>query len=203
MVMPCGHLRVGIKVGHTKKLVAGLFDGVFHSLPVEQSALGLVPGERLAHRWRHVCDFRIAALRGGASIPCGAGFGRIPVLGLPGSELKDALPCQPRSHSRYQHAGEDHRACTGGHHDAEVSNLHSAYEFLNTAASIHHPSSGSGSPPRKRGCPDRHAPAACSAASISWRVGRAERDGLMRVRSYSRFRNIATLPPARRPSSRP
>ena len=108
------------------------------------------PPNDSAYRWRFIRNLRITTWRCGATIRCSAGFGRIPVLGLPGSELKDALPCQPRSQSRYQHAGDDHRACTGRHHNAEVSNLHSAYEFLNTTASIHHPSSGSGSLPRLR-----------------------------------------------------
>ena len=34
--------RVGIEFGRGEKLVAGLFDGVFHSQPVEQRALGLL-----------------------------------------------------------------------------------------------------------------------------------------------------------------
>ena len=33
---------VGIEVGYGEKLVAGLFDGVFHPQPVEQCALGLL-----------------------------------------------------------------------------------------------------------------------------------------------------------------
>ena len=32
---------VGIEFGHGEKLVAGLFDGVFHPQPVEQRVLGL------------------------------------------------------------------------------------------------------------------------------------------------------------------
>ena len=106
--------------------------------------------QRSSHRCRPIRNFRITTWRCGATIRCSAGFGRTPVLGLPGSELNDALPCQPRTRSRYQHAGDEHPACTGRHHNAEVSNLHSACEFLNTAASIHHPSSGSGSLPRVR-----------------------------------------------------
>ena len=37
-----GYPGVGIEVGCGEKLVAGLFDGVFHSQPVEQRALGLL-----------------------------------------------------------------------------------------------------------------------------------------------------------------
>ena len=33
---------VGVQVGQGEELVAGLFDGVFHSQPVEQRALGLL-----------------------------------------------------------------------------------------------------------------------------------------------------------------
>jgi hypothetical protein len=33
---------VGIQFGHGEKLIAGLFDGVFHPQPVEQRALGLL-----------------------------------------------------------------------------------------------------------------------------------------------------------------
>jgi hypothetical protein len=33
---------VGIELGHGEKLVAGLFDPVFHPQPVEQRALGLL-----------------------------------------------------------------------------------------------------------------------------------------------------------------
>jgi hypothetical protein len=33
---------VGIEVGHGEKLVAGLFDGVFHPQPLKQRALGLL-----------------------------------------------------------------------------------------------------------------------------------------------------------------
>jgi hypothetical protein len=36
------HPGVGIEVGFGEKLVAGLFDTVFHSQPVEQYALGLL-----------------------------------------------------------------------------------------------------------------------------------------------------------------
>jgi len=32
---------IGIEIGHSEKLVAGLFDAVFHPQPVEQHALGL------------------------------------------------------------------------------------------------------------------------------------------------------------------
>ena len=32
---------VGVQIGHGEELVAGLFDPVFHSQPVEQRALGL------------------------------------------------------------------------------------------------------------------------------------------------------------------
>src|ERR1035441_1715021 len=106
--------------------------------------------QRSAHRWRPLRGFLISKRCRGAAIRWSAGFGRIPVRGLSGSELKDALPCQPWSRSRYQHAGEDQRACTGRHHNAEVNNLHSTYELLNTAASINHPSFGSGSLPRLR-----------------------------------------------------
>ena len=37
-----GHPGVGIDVGCGEKLVAGLFDCVFHPQPVEQGALGLL-----------------------------------------------------------------------------------------------------------------------------------------------------------------
>jgi len=37
-----GHPGVGIELGHGEKLVAGLFDCVFHPQPVEQRALGLL-----------------------------------------------------------------------------------------------------------------------------------------------------------------
>jgi hypothetical protein len=37
-----GYPGVGIEVGHGEKLVAGLFDRVFHPQPVEQGALGLL-----------------------------------------------------------------------------------------------------------------------------------------------------------------
>ena len=37
-----GYPGVGIEVGHGEKLVAGLFDRVFHLPPVEQGALGLL-----------------------------------------------------------------------------------------------------------------------------------------------------------------
>jgi hypothetical protein len=37
-----GYPGVGIEVGCGEKLVAGLFDGVFHPQPVEQRALGLL-----------------------------------------------------------------------------------------------------------------------------------------------------------------
>ena len=95
-----------------------------------------------AHRWRPLRDSRIAGWRRGAAIRWSAGFGRIPVLGLPGGELKDALPRQPRTQSRYKHAGDEHPAHTGRNHNAEASNSHSAYKLLNSAASKHHLSSG-------------------------------------------------------------
>jgi hypothetical protein len=37
-----GYPGVGIEVGHGEKLVAGLFDGVFHAQPVEQRVLRLL-----------------------------------------------------------------------------------------------------------------------------------------------------------------
>jgi hypothetical protein len=37
-----GHPGGGIEFGHGEKLVAGLFDPVFHPQPVEQRALGLL-----------------------------------------------------------------------------------------------------------------------------------------------------------------
>ena len=104
----------------------------------------------LAHRLRAIRNVVTTTWRCGATIGWSAGLGRIPVLGLPGSELKDALPRQPRGQIRYQHAGDDHRACPGRHHNAELSNLHNACEFLNTTASIYHRSSGSGNLPRLR-----------------------------------------------------
>jgi hypothetical protein len=37
-----GDPGVGVRLGQGEELVAGLFDAVFHSQPVEQSALGLL-----------------------------------------------------------------------------------------------------------------------------------------------------------------
>ena len=56
-------LGVGIEVGCGEKLVAGLFDGVFHPQPVEQRALGRLLAE---------CDFNQA--------PKGMGSNRRPAL---------------------------------------------------------------------------------------------------------------------------
>lgn len=103
-----------------------------------------------AHRWRPIRNFRTTIWRCGAGIRCSAGFGRISVLGLPGRELKDALPRQPRTQSRYQHAGDEHPAHTGRNHNAEASNSHSGYKLLNSATSKHHLSSRYGSLPRPR-----------------------------------------------------
>ena len=103
-----------------------------------------------AHRWRPIRNFRTTTWHCGAGIQCSAGFGRISVLGLPGRELKDALPRQPRTQSRYQHAGDEHPAHTGRNHNAEASNSHSGYKLLNSAASKHHLSSRYGSLPRPR-----------------------------------------------------
>jgi hypothetical protein len=105
------------------------------------------------HRWRPLRDSRIVGWRPGAAIRWSAGFGRIPVLWLPGRELKDALPRQPRTQSRYQHAGDEHPAHTGRNHNAEASNSHSGYKLLNSGASKHHLSSRYGSLPRPRSLP--------------------------------------------------
>jgi hypothetical protein len=105
---------------------------------------------RSAHRWRPLRDCRTVKGRRRAAIRRSAGFGRIPVLRLPSRQLKEALPCQPRTRRRHQEARDDHRTYPGRDHNAEMGNFHSAYELLNTAASKHHPLSRYGSPPRPR-----------------------------------------------------
>ena len=164
-LMCCGTASYKQRAGRQYKC-----DGFFHGVILFDARFR--PNDS-AHRWRPIRNFRITTWRCGATIRCSAGFGRIPVLGLPGSELKDALPCQPRSRSRSQHAGDDHPAYTGRHHNDEVSNLHSAYEFLNTAASIHHPSSGAGSLPRLRSR-FQHLPNAAPEPRGKWRGNKQE-----------------------------
>ena len=51
-VLHLGHPGVGIEYGYGEKLVAGLFDPLFHSQPVEHRVLGLL---------RAGCDFDLAA----------------------------------------------------------------------------------------------------------------------------------------------